>query len=172
MPEVTCQFTGCTVKIENASEAITLAMFQSHLLTHQQPTGGATSTKQKIPPIPRPEIKQDVNEEDWETFVQEWYHFKRCTDIPAANIADHLFQCCERGLGRLLIRENPGIIAEGEENLLEAIKKMAVIKVATGVRRAKLLNSKQDHGESFREFYANVKAAAATCKFSIKCPNA
>ena len=28
---------------------------------------------------------------------------------------------------------------------------------------------KQSHGESFREFYANVKAAAATCDFRVMC---
>ena len=55
--------------------------------------------------------------------------------------------------------------------LLEAMKKMAVIKVATSVRRANLLASNQDHGETFREFYANVKAAAATCDFTVKCPH-
>ena len=171
MPEITCQFTGCTVKCENESEPVMLAMFQSHLLTHQQPTGSGNPTKQRIPPIPRPEIKQDISDEDWDTFVQEWNHFKRCTNIPTANIADHLFQCCEKGLGRLLIRENPAIFTKGEEKLFEAMKKIAVIKVATGVRRTNLLNSKQDHAESFREFYANVKAAASTCKFSVKCPN-
>ncbi len=46
---------------------------------------------------------------------------------------------------------------------------MAVIKVATSVRRANLLTIKQDHGESFREFYANVRAAASTCDFTVKC---
>ena len=48
---------------------------------------------------------------------------------------------------------------------------LAVIKVATSVTRSKLLSSRQSHGEGFREFYANVKAAAATCNFQVKCPN-
>ena len=30
---------------------------------------------------------------------------------------------------------------------------------------------KQDHGETIREFYANVKATAATCNFTVRCPN-
>ena len=49
---------------------------------------------------------------------------------------------------------------------------MAVIRVATSVRHANLLATRQDHAESFREFYANVKAAAAACDFSVKCPHA
>ena len=148
-------------------------MFNSHLLSHQpQQQARPAIAKQKIPPIARPEIKQDVSDEEWNSFVQEWNQFKCCTDIPQGSEADHLFQCCERGLGRLVIRENSEIIAEGEESLLAAIKSMAVIKVATGVRRAALLATKQDHGESFREFYANVKAAASTCSFTVKCPHA
>ena len=50
-----------------------------------------------------------------------------------------------------------------------ALKRMAVIKIATSVRRTKLLTLKQDHGQSIREFYANVKAQAATCDFTVKC---
>lgn len=49
------------------------------------------------------------------------------------------------------------------------MKKMAVIKIATSVRRTKLLSLKQDHGQSFREFYANGKAQASTCDFPVKC---
>ena len=61
------------------------------------------------------------------------------------------------------------MIDEGEDALLEAIKQMAVIQIATSVRRNNLLQSKQDSGESFREFYANVKAVASTCSFQITC---
>ena len=147
-------------------------MFSSHVVVHQQPAAIAgTSAKQKVPRIDRPEIKQDASDEDWDTFNSEWNRFKRCTYIPPQYVADQLFQCCERNLGRLLIKENPNIIASGEEQLLKAMKRMAVIKIATSIRRANLLATKQDHGESFREFYANVKAAAATCDFSINCPN-
>ena len=172
MSQIPCQYPDCTYVAEHASEAVAISMFSSHVVFHQQsPTIVSAPAKQKVPPIERPEIKQDVNAEDWATFLTEWSHFKRCTEIPADDVADQLFQCCERSLGRLLIRENPDIIAAGENELLKAMESMAVIKVATSVRRANLLATKQDHGESFREFYANVKSAASTCEFSIKCPN-
>ena len=51
------------------------------------------------------------------------------------------------------------------------MREMAVIKIATSVRRTKLMLSRQDHGVAFREFYANTRAAAATCKYKIKCPH-
>lgn len=171
MSQIPCQFPDCAYVAEHASEAVAIAMFSSHIVVHQQPAIINTATKQKVPPIDRPEIKQDVDDEDWATFIAEWTRFKRCTDIPEHSVCDQLFQCCERSLGRLLIKESPDIIAAGEEALLHAMKRMAVIRIATSVRRANLLASKQDHGESFREFYANVKAAASTCDFNVRCPN-
>ena len=132
MSEIPCQYPECDYTARHASEAVAIAMFSSHLLLHQQNNVPNVATSQKLPPIQRPEIHQDVSDEDWETFVAEWGHFKRCTSISAASVADHLCQCCEKGLARLLIREDPEIISKGENALLEGIKRLAVIKVATG----------------------------------------
>ena len=66
---IRCQFGGCNVEITHSSESVALAMFQSHVLTHQMnPT--ATST-QRLPPIQRPEVKQDITEEDMDSFQVE-----------------------------------------------------------------------------------------------------
>ena len=134
MPE----YPSCTFVAANDSEAIAIVMFNSHLLSHQ----GGTATlrndsqmKQKLPPVPRPIVKQDIDDEEWVTFLEEWLRFKRCTSIPEGSLADQLFQCCERGLGRLIIKENPEVIEEGEDALLEAIKQMAVIQIATSYQR-------------------------------------
>lgn len=169
--QIPCQFTECTFVAKHDLETVAVAMFNSHLLTHQPQSSSRSTTKQKLPPIARPNVKQDITEEEWTAFELEWNRFKRCTDIPHGQEADQLYDCCEKGLGRLLVREDPAIVEAGEKALLDAIKRMAVIKVATSVRRTKLLSSKQDHGETFREFYANVKAQASVCKFAIKCPH-
>lgn len=170
--QIKCGFTGCDYVSENESEQVALIQFQSHIAAHQQPQGRAPTTKQKLPPIERPKLKQDVTEEEWDSFNQEWKRFSRCTDIPTGQEADQLFDCCERSLGRLLLKEDPSIIAAGEAALLEAMKKMAVIKIATSIRRTKLLSLKQEHGQAIREFYANVKAQASTCNFAVKCGQA
>ena len=161
MAEISCQYPGCGFKAENASEAIALAMFNSHLISHSKPTE-APIQSQKLPPIPRPEVGQDLSEEDWTSFVSEWDNFKRCTRIVGNQITDQLYQCCEKGLARLIIREQPDVVSQGEIELLAAMKRLAVIKIATSVRRTNLLAMKQPHGETIREYYANVKAAAAT----------
>ena len=55
--------------------------------------------------------------------------------------ADQLFQCWERGLGQLRIKENPKIIEEGEDTLPLAIKQMSVIQISTSVHRNNLLQT-------------------------------
>ena len=171
--KIQCQFTGCEFEVENASEAVAIVMLTSHISTHQQQSTPAAPpvARQKVPKIDRPELKQDIDDEEWYTFEAEWKRFKRCTDIPNDEVADQLFQCCERSLGRLLLKENPQIIEAGEVQLMEAMRKMAVLQVATSVRRANLLTTKQQHGQSCREYYANVRAAAATCQYTVKCPH-
>ena len=168
---IQCQFTNCTYAATNPSEAVAIAMFQNHTQTHQQAQTGSqpSPTHQRLPKIDRPELKQDATDEDWATFESEWKRFKRCTRMSPDEVADQLFQCCERSLQRLLLKENHVIIEQGEDALLEAMKKMAVIKVATSIRRANLLSLTQDHGEPFREFYANVRSSACTCNFQVKC---
>ena len=167
---IPCQFDGCSHVVNHDLEAVALAMFNSHLMSHNQPKS-SSSNSQRLPPIPRPEVKQDISEEDWVTFEAEWKNFKRCTSLSEESVADQLFQSCDKNLMRLLIRAQPDIVSEGEARLLEAIKNLVVIKIATSARRTNLLASKQAHGVTFREFYANIRAAAAICKFSVKCPH-
>ena len=109
--QISCDFPGCDYVAENESEQVALMKFQSHLASHQQPSQiRAPTTKQKLPPIERPKLKQDVTKEEWDSFNQEWKRFKRCTYIPNGQVADQLFDCCEKGLRRLLLKYEPDII--------------------------------------------------------------
>ena len=77
MPEIPCQFPSCSFVANNASEAIAIVMFNSHHLSHQTGSHQQDSqVKQKLPPITRPTVKQDIDEEEWET-NEEWTRFKR-----------------------------------------------------------------------------------------------
>ena len=175
MVKIPCQYPGCDYSAESDSENIACSLMSSHNNVHLQPPSSASThvrTHNKPPPISRPEIKQDISAEEWYSVQEEWKRYKRITKLPASEYADQLLQCCERPLARLLLRENPSIIDEGEDALIEAIKKMAVLQVAISVRRFKLLSTKQEPGQLFREFFANVPASASTCEYTIPCPHA
>ena len=165
--KIPCGFPECDFSAEHASETVALAIFNSHQESHKV----VASSSAKPPSIGRPNMKQDVSEEEWDAFVLKWKRFKRYHNFPAGQVADQLLSCCESDLETLLLKENPDVIDAGETALLEAMKAMAVDKVAVSVRRSKLFSLKQDHGQAFREFYANVKAQANTCAFSVKCGN-
>ena len=164
---ILCQYPDCDYVAENASENVAIALYNSHNNGHQRP-----SSKQKVPRIERPVLKHDISDEEWYSFEADWTRFKRCTDIPDGDTADQLFQCCEHSLARLLLKENPDVVNDGEDALKVAMKKMAVLHIATSVRRTNLLAMKQEHGQSFREFNANVRATAATCEYKIMCTHA
>ena len=155
-------------------EGVAIAKLTNHNLQHLPAPATTTTPRRsqfKPPQISRPMLKQDIPIEEWCTFLEEWKHFKKLVDIQPNELADQLFQCCDRPLAHLLLRENPLIVDEGEVALLAAMKKMAVLQVATSVRRAKLRAMTQDHGQFFREFYANVRASANTCEYTVKCPH-
>ena len=114
-------------------------------------------------------MKQGVTKEEWECFTQEFKRFERCAAIPDGQEADALFSSCERSLDRLLLKEDAVTIEAGEEKLLEAMKKMAVIRVSFSIWRTQLISKKQGPGQSIREFYANAKAQASTCEYLLKC---
>ena len=166
--EIPCQFPGCEYTASHADKDVAIALFQSHNLSHQ--AGQSTAGNHKLPKVERPVLKQDVSDEDWYAFLSEWERFKKRTNIGSSEINDQLLECCERNLRRLIIKEDPDVFEESEADLLVAMKRMAVIQVATSVRRTKVLQAKQEPNETFREYYANVRASAATCKYSIKCP--
>ena len=108
-----CQFTGCTYEAEHESEACAIVYLQSHRDTHRS-ASAQSRTQIKAPKIARPELKQDISAEEWYSFVEEWKTFKRIVSIPESELADQLYQCCDRPLCRLLLKENPDIVADGE----------------------------------------------------------
>ena len=80
---VECLFTGCGFKVTNDSEKIALAMFESHMLTHSKPVPSL-----KLPPMPRPEINQDITEEDWVCTNTEWTNYKSYLKSICPTISD------------------------------------------------------------------------------------
>ena len=174
MPQIACQFTGCEYIAENDSVEIAIALLNSHNSIHlQMPSRGPDLLK--TPKVDRPELNQDISDEDWESFAEEWNRFKRSwyrNDMTQRTVVDQLVECCQQDLRRLLIKEDPTILNDTEDNVLTAMRKMAVIPIAASVRRTKLITTQQDHGQTFREYYANTRAAAATCAYKVKCPHA
>ena len=177
MPAITCPFPGCDFEIAETTEPVlAAAQLNLHALTHTHATAVnqhhiPQPAKQKPPKIPRPVITKDTSEEDWNTFVKKWNLFKNGTDIPATQITTHLWQCCDPDLETELFKDVQDIATTTETQLLNSIKKLAVISIAASTRRAEFLALHQDHGQPIRSFAAKVKGKAQTCAFKKDCNN-
>ena len=68
--------------------------------------------------------------------------------------------------------QDPDIIRNELDAVLEKMKKLAVIPIATGIIRSELLEMKQQRDESFRKFASRVQGKAETCEYKVevKCP--
>ena len=59
-----------------------------------------------------------------------------------------------------------------EQELLQAIKRLAVTSTAVSVRKTELLSMYQDHGQPIGIFTARIKSKAQVCSFIKECSNA
>ena len=158
---------GCTFSTGDIDPAVAAALLIVHNNVH---TAAAPPTRQKAPKIDRPIISGGSSEETWNAFYARWQLFKQGTALTPAEVTRQLFGCCDESLGNDILRgSNINIASTTEDILLNLIKRLAVIPVATSVRRADLLSMKQRDGENARSFYARIKGKAATCAYTVKC---
>ena len=97
--EISCQFPGCNWQIAHDSEAVAIALLVNHGDSHRHGNGNGGKVKQ--PKVDRPELSQDISDEDWETFHEEWLRFKRSLYSPSttqSEVTDQLLQCCQQSL--------------------------------------------------------------------------
>ena len=81
-----------------------------------------------------------------------------------------LLECCEEPLRKDLTRTtNDNLTDRSEEQLLSAIRLLAVRKENVMVSRVLLHQMRQDNGEAIRGFAARVKGQAHVCEYITNC---
>ena len=171
MVVVGCSVPSCEFKTQDVSEALAIAMLQNHGLAHQNTTvAGPTQTPSvRAPSLDRPKIDVGVSTEEWNVFVRRWKVFRTGSNINETTAPAQLFQCAGPQLGDNILKTKPEATSGTLEQLLETMRSLAVIPVATGVLRTELLQLRQERDEPFRSFAAKVKGKAETCEFLTKC---
>ena len=167
MPVIDCPIDGCNYNTGDVEANIAVALLTIHNNVH---VAGNSATKQRPPKLDRPSIGKESSEEVWNTFKTRWQMFKRGTHLSADDTVQQLFQCCEEDLGDAILKSYATAVSGTEQQLLEAIKQLAVIPVAISVKRTELLSLQQDRGENGRSFMARLKGKATTCAYSLTCP--
>ena len=160
---VSCPAPGCEYITPDEDPAVISALLNIHALSHQSHATAST----KGPKLERPHIDIGVDQETWNAFGRRWTAFKNGSGISDASAPTQLFQCASEALGDLLLKADPDITSRCLNDVLESMRKLAVIPTAQGVLRAELLQMKQSPDETFRTFAARVKGKAETCAFAI-----
>ena len=83
--------------------------------------------------------------------------------IDESSAPAQLFQCAGPELGDRILKAKPDAASDSLPQLLENMRSLAVIPVATGVLRTELLQLRQERDETFRAFTARVRGKAETC---------
>ena len=95
--------------------------------------------------------------------------FRQGSGINEASATAQLFQCASQSLGDSLLKSDAEIVSKPLQELLSAMRRLAVIPVATGVLRSDLMRMRQVRDEPFCAFAARVRGKADTCAFTIDC---
>ena len=165
-----CPFNECVEEIADDDKDIAIAIFNAHVSTHNvtgRPHGGGSSSKSEK--LTRPKLTQGMLEEAWNSFKALWELYKTGAGLSAQKCGLQLIYCCDSELIEQVVRTDPVIASKPEEELLEAMKKLAVVPVAIGVRRSELFSMSQDLAESSRAFLSKIQGKAVTCNFTTEC---
>lgn len=164
---VTCSAPGCDFTTQDVTEALAIALLTNHGLAHQATPPQAPASRG--PKLERPIVDVGVSIEEWNVFVRRWQVFRSGSGIGEASAPSQLFQCAGPTLGDSILKANQHATSESLENLLSAMRSLAVIPVATCVLRTELLQLHQERDEAFRAFTARVRGKAETCAYSTQC---
>ncbi len=164
---VSCPAPGCSYSTDDLPVEIVSTLLTIHAQEHTR----APITASKGPKLNRPVIDVGVDEETWNAFIRRWETFRRGSDINEAAAPTQLFQCASEPLGDLLLKSDPALTSRSTQEVLAAMRSIAVIPVARGVTRAELTQMSQSSDEPIRTFAARVRGKAETCGFttSVRC---
>ena len=139
-------------------------------MAHHLGTVHAAPVAPKPPSFKAPEVKHDIIEAEFQDFKQKWEIYTQ--NVPNAAAPAYLLQCCSADLQSMVQKEHIDILARPVEEVMEAIKHLAVIDVMTCVKQRELIRLAQDHDEPIRQFVARVKGVSRSCKLTVKCTRA
>ena len=163
----------CEFKTLDVSEDLAIALLTNHGLAHQNtaPTATASALEPVLrgPKLDRPKVNVGVSTEEWNVFVRRWEVFRAGSRIDDSSAPSQLFQCAGPELGDSILKAKPDAASDSLPQLLENMRSLAVIPVATGVLRTELLQLRQERDETFRAFTARVRGKAKTCAFAAVC---
>ena len=147
---------------------IVAALINTHAVSHRTPSGSAQTAR--VEKVKRPSISPAGTTEDWQYFRLRWDDYVKATKLDGTDRIIQLLECRDDQLRRDLTRNTGGALTEmAEDDVLKAMRRLAVREENTMVARATLHNLRQDRDEPIRAYGARLKGQASVCKFTQQC---
>ena len=160
MPVVKCPIEGCEYETPDIEPVIAAALITVHATSHQtpsQPTQMARVEKGK-----RPSTSSAGTTEDWQYFTSRWGDYVKATKLEGTDKVIQLLECCDEQLRKDLTRNARGsLTGMTKDQVLKAMKTLAIREENTMVARVTLHNMRQDHYEPVRAFGAMLRGKAS-----------
>ena len=169
MPTVKCPIPACTFETDELDAVIVAALLTTHAMVHNAAPAAPAAPAAKVERVKRPSVSSAGTSEDWMYFLLRWKDYVEATKVAGKELVIQLLECCDENLRRDLPRSAGGSLADkSKEDVLKAIRILAVREENTMVARVTLNNTTQDREETIRSFGARLRGQAGVCKFIIK----
>ena len=149
---VTCEYPGCPGPWQSPKGELDtiVKLLDMHFESKHSPPESKPATENSCTVKPekprRPEVSEDISDEDWQYFLYRWDCYKRSAGLKGEDIVLQLLQCCSETLRHdhhIKFRSNSRNVTES--TLLAEIKNKAVNRTL-----------KQSKGEPIREFARRI----------------
>lgn len=142
MEPVQCPFPGCTFSTPaEMNPALAAVVLTTHAMVHSR------VVKAKPAPVKRPEISSGGTTEGWSYFLTRWRSYSQAVQLTERDTTIQLLECCDTKLRRDVTLNCVGPLPLEdltEENLLKAIRALAVREENPKVARVALSRMMQD----------------------------
>ena len=135
-------------------------------------TEHAVVPRAKPPSLPLPKLSGQISMEVFEEFCREWENWKTSSNVEAGKETSYLIGCCEQSLKIEVQASTCNITAKPEREMLELLKKHAVITKAKSALITELLNIRQAEEETVRKYKSRIDAVARNCGLEVACSHA
>ena len=172
--ELPCTFTDCTYKTPALPPQFAFQQMGTHRAdahpTIDAPVAPAvTATTPKPEKVARPTFDLNQSVEKWKYYQTRWNTYKTATGLTGNNIQIQLLETCSDNLRFALYQSDASINTKSEQQILTAMKKLAVKEENQLVSRIKLGIFNQEPGEAVNKFASRLQGQAELCTFTEKC---
>ena len=181
MPNRKCPFPNCDYESGEASDDLATTLLQIHFAGAHPPTpspaenannASPANTAARVQKVSRPTASLGMTSEEWSYFLTRWNDYVEATKVTGKERIIQLLECCDEDLRKDLTRTAGGTLSNRtEEDVLAAMKLLAVREENSMVARVALYEMRQDTEEGIRSFGARIRGQANVCKFVIACPH-